>query len=145
MPPAVWTGCAALALVGAGALLLCDEDAADGRVSAGRACRSTLPADAELSCGTYGFGDLRQVCPASGAARGCTPTEAVTVRNSGPSAVYVTVIHGARQGERLQGPETKVGAGRTAVLRPGQGQLLFDVTLRGPGRGPKSLTVVSVR
>jgi hypothetical protein len=58
--------------------------------------------------------------------------------------VYVTVIHGARQGERQQSPVREIAPGHTAVLRPGQGHLLFDLTLRGAGP-VKSLTVVSVR
>jgi hypothetical protein len=141
----MWAGCAALTLLALGALLPHDAaDTGDDRVGAGRACRSALPAGQELSCGTYGFGDLRYVCRAHDVPRRCTPTTQVRVRNTGPSTVYVTVIHGARQGERQQSPEREITSGHTAFLRPGQGHLLFDLTLRGAGP-VKSLTVVSVR
>jgi hypothetical protein len=121
-----------------------DDDAGEDRVSAGRTCRSALPADQELSCGTYGFGDLRHLCPTPYVPRRCTTTTQVRVRNTGPSTVYVTVIHGPRQGERQQGPEREIAPGHRADLRPGQGHLLFDLTLRGTGP-VSSLTVVSVR
>jgi hypothetical protein len=141
----MWAGCVVLTLLALGTSL--PHDAAnpgDDRVGAGRTCRSSLPADQELSCGTYGFGDLRYACPAHGVPRRCTPTTQVRVRNTGPSTVYVTVVHGARQGERQQSPEREIDPGRTVVLRPGQGQLLFDLTLLGAGP-VKSLTVISVR
>lgn len=141
----MWAGCAALTLLALGTWLAHDAaDPDDDRVGAGRTCRSALPADQELSCGTYGFGDLRYVCPARDVPRRCPTTTQVRVRNTGPSTVYVTVIHGARQGERQQSPEQEITPGRTAVVRPGQGHLLFDLTLRGAGP-VKSLTVVSVR
>ncbi|MEV5149467.1 hypothetical protein AB0L14_35065 [Streptomyces sp. NPDC052727] len=120
------------------------DDTGDDRVSAGRTCRSALHADQELSCGTHGFGDLRYLCPTHDALRRCSTTTQVGVRNTGPSTVYVTVIHGPRRGERQQGPEREIAPGHTADLRPGQGDLLFDLTLRGAGP-VKSLTVVSVR
>lgn len=142
---AAWAGCAALTLIAVGTSLPHDaDDTGDDRVGAGRTCRSVLPADQELSCGTYGFGDLRYVCPTPDAPRRCPTTTQVQVRNTGPSTVYVTVIDGPRQGERRQGPEREITPGHTAVLRPGQGDMLFDLTLRGAGP-VKSLTVVSVR
>jgi hypothetical protein len=141
----MWAGCVVLTLLALGTSLPHDAaDPGDDRVGAGRTCRSSLPADQELSCGTYGFGDLRYVCPAHDVPRRCTPTTQVRVRNTGPFTVYVTVVHGARQGERQQSPEREIAPGRTVVLRPGQGQLLFDLTLLGAGP-VKSLTVVSVR
>ncbi|MBG7699175.1 hypothetical protein HCJ76_14070 [Streptomyces sp. MC1] len=142
---AAWAGCAVLTLVAVGTSLPHDpDDTGDDRVSAGRTCRSALPADEELSCGTYGFGDLRYVCPTPDAPRRCSTTTQVRVRNTGPSTAYVTVIHGPRQGERGQGPEQEIAPAHTADLCPGQGDLLFDLTLRGAG-AVKSLTVVSVR
>lgn len=119
-------------------------DAGSDHVGTGHVCRSTLPADLELSCGTYGFGDMRRLCPKPEAPRHCAMTTQVRVRNTGPSTVYVSVIHGARQGERKQDPEQAVAPRHTATLSPGRGHLLFDVTLRGAGP-VKSLTVVSVR
>lgn len=122
------------------------SDDAD-RVVAGRACRSALPVTMELSCGTYGFGDLRYVCPAS--QRGetaCVPTSAVTVRNSGDSTAYVSSIAGSGPGIRDEGREQPVSPGREVTLRPGRGRLLFDITLRsGSGDKPSSLEVVRVR
>ncbi|MFD7281936.1 hypothetical protein ACFV80_34125 [Streptomyces sp. NPDC059862] len=116
------------------------------RISVGRTCRSTLGQELELSCGTYGFGDLRHVCPTAAAGGGrCVPTKAVTVRNTGPSTVYVTVINGPRQGIRVQGGEREITPGHSATLRPREGQLLFDITLRGAGGDPKSLTVTRVQ
>ncbi|MFI1839083.1 hypothetical protein [Streptomyces olivaceoviridis] len=142
---ATWLACAALTLVALGISLPHDgADTGDNRVGAGRTCRSALPADQELSCGTYGFGDLRYVCPVLDAPRRCSKTTQVRIRNTGPSTVYVTVIHGPREGERLQGPEREIAPGHTAGLRPGPGDLLFDLTLRGAGP-LKTLTVVSVR
>ncbi|GGT33397.1 hypothetical protein [Streptomyces chromofuscus] len=142
---AALAGCAALALIAWGTSFPRDaDDTGDDRVGAGRTCRSALPSDQELSCGTYGFGDLRYLCPTPDKPRHCATTTGVRVRNTGPSTVYVTVIHGARQGERRQGPEREIAPGRTADLRPGKGHLLFDLTLRGTGP-VKSLTVVSVR
>ncbi|WP_406425639.1 hypothetical protein [Streptomyces sp. NBC_01589] len=38
-------------------------DAGPDSIGTGRVCRSTLPADLDLSCGTYGFGDMRYLCP----------------------------------------------------------------------------------
>ncbi|MFH9090172.1 hypothetical protein [Streptomyces sp. NPDC017673] len=140
-----WAGCAVLTLVAVGTSSARDVgDTGGDLVRAGRTCRSALPADEELSCGTYGFGDLRHVCPTSDAPRRCSTTTQVRVRNTGPSTVYVTVIDGPRQGERRQGPERGIAPAHTADLRPGQGNLLFDLTLRGAGP-VKSLTVVSVR
>lgn len=144
-PTALWTGCAALTLIALVTSLPRDAGAPGrDRVSAGRVCRSALPADQELSCGTYGFGDLRHLCPKPGVPWRCSTTTQVRVRNTGPSTVYVSVIHGVRQGERQQGPEQEITPRHTAVLRPGQGHLLFDLNLRGAGP-VKSLTVVSVR
>ncbi|MGW0148682.1 hypothetical protein ACWEGS_26365 [Streptomyces sp. NPDC004822] len=142
---ALWTICAALTLTALVTSLLRDGGGTGaGRVGPGRICRSALPADQELSCGTYGFGDLRYACPKPDAPWRCTTTTQVRVRNTGPSTVYISIIHGARQGERLQSPERAVAPRRTVTLRPGRGQLLFDLTLRGAGPGT-SLTVVSVR
>src|SRR3954470_9862272 len=83
-----------------------EQPSGTDRVAAGRVCRSTLPRVMELSCGRYGFGDVRYVCPAkSHDTRRCARTCMVTVRNSGSSRVYVTYIAGARQGVRDEGPE----------------------------------------
>ncbi|MFD0318953.1 hypothetical protein [Streptomyces flavalbus] len=111
-------------------------------VEAGQVCRSTLPPGLELSCGTDGFGDLRRVCPGHGT---CTRTTAVTVRNDGTSAVYVTVISGPRQGVRDQGANHLVPSGATAVLRPGRAEYLYDITLRATHPEPAVLKVVQVR
>ncbi|MEU3252271.1 hypothetical protein [Streptomyces sp. NPDC006997] len=117
---------------------------ADGayRVAAGRVCRSALPPGLELSCGADGFGDLRRVCSGGGA---CTRTTAVTVRNDGTSAVYVSVVSGPRQGVREQGADHLVRSGDTVVLRPGRAEYLFDITLRAARSGPAVLAVVRVR
>ncbi|GGM23909.1 hypothetical protein GCM10010129_80370 [Streptomyces fumigatiscleroticus] len=117
-----------------------------GRVAAGRVCRSELPRGMELSCGTYGFGDLRYVCSAADhdGAR-CVRISQVTVRNPGRSPVYVSWIAGSRQGVREQGPQRALGPGDETVLRPGGGRLLFDITLRGTDGGPSRLEVVRVR
>ncbi|POX60473.1 hypothetical protein C3492_27475 [Streptomyces sp. Ru62] len=116
------------------------------RVAVGRLCRSALPGSMQLSCGSYGFGDLRYVCPAPRRDDGtCVPTSAVTVRNSGDSSAYVSWIAGPRPGVREQGREQRVSPGREVTLRPGRGRLLFDVTLRGGGDKPSSLEVVRVR
>ncbi|WEP00893.1 hypothetical protein A6P39_042790 (plasmid) [Streptomyces sp. FXJ1.172] len=119
---------------------------ATDHVAAGRVCRSELPRGMELSCGTYGFGDLRYACPAKthDGVR-CVRTSQVTVRNSGRSRVYVTYIAGPRPGVLDEGPRRTLGPGRAATLRPGGGRLLFDITLRGAANGPSSLEVVRVR
>jgi hypothetical protein len=143
--PALGTICAALTLIALVASLPRDAGDADAdRVGPGRVCRSALPADQDLSCATYGFGDMRYACPEPDVPWRCTMTTQVRVRNTGPSIVYVSVIHGVRQGERLRGPERKVAPRHTATLRPGHGHLLFDLTLRGVGPST-SLTIVSVR
>ncbi len=142
---ATWPVCAVLTLVVLGISLPHDDaDKGVNRVGAGRTCRSVLPVDQELSCGTYGFGDLRYVCPAPDEPWHCSRTTQVQIRNTGPSTVYVTVIHGPRPGERRQGPEREIAPGHTAGLRPGKGDLLFDLTLRGAGP-VKTVTVVSAR
>ncbi|MGW5664657.1 hypothetical protein ACWEWG_32045 [Streptomyces sp. NPDC003758] len=115
------------------------------RVGVGHTCRSTLEQTFEISCCTYGFGDLRHVCQAPGATdRRCVRTKAVTVRNTGPHPVYVTVVHAPRQGIRDQSRERTIESGHSSTLRPGEDQLLFDITLRGAGREAKSLTVTAV-
>ncbi|MGW3462767.1 hypothetical protein ACWDE9_25560 [Streptomyces olivaceoviridis] len=121
-------------------------DATADRVTAGRVCRSALPRGMELSCGTYGFGDLRYVCAARrhDGAR-CERTSQVTVRNPGRALVYVTYLAGARPGVREEGPRQAVGPGGETTLRPGEGRLLFDITLRGTDGGPSRLEVVGVR
>jgi hypothetical protein len=145
IPTALWTVCTALTLIALVTSLPRDAgDTSHDRVGVGRVCRSALPADQEISCGTYGFGDLRYLCPAPDAPWRCSTTTQVLVRNTGPSTVYVTAVHGARQGERQQSPEQEIVPRHTAAVRPGQGHLLFDLTLRGAGP-VKSLTVVSVR
>lgn len=145
-----WSAMAAVAVLAATAYWSYDREGGPAkeadRVTAGRLCRSTLPPDLELSCGTYGFGDLRYTCPAHG--RGderCVPTSMVTVRNSGPSRVYVTYIAGPRPGVREQGPQQALEPGREATLRPGEGRLLFDITIRGADERPSVLEVVRVR
>nr|BFD87664.1 hypothetical protein StreXyl84_70650 [Streptomyces sp. Xyl84] len=116
------------------------------RVAVGRVCRSSLPRGMELSCGTYGFGDVRYVCPAgSRDGERCTRTSRVTVRNSGRALVYVTCIAGRGQGAREQGPQEAVRPGREVTLRPGGGRLLFDITLKGTDGGRNSLEVVGLR
>ncbi|MFB7597479.1 hypothetical protein [Streptomyces sp. NPDC056160] len=67
------------------------------------------------------------------------------MRNSGRSRVYVTYIAGRGQGVREQGPQQVVEPGHEVTLRPGEGRLLFDITLRGADGGPSSLEVVRVR
>ncbi|CAM5707965.1 MULTISPECIES: hypothetical protein [Streptomyces] len=121
-------------------------DATADRVTAGRVCRSALPRGMELSCGTYGFGDLRYVC-AAGRHEGarCERTSQVTVRNPGRALVYVTYLAGARPGVREEGPRQAVEPGGETTLRPGAGRLLFDITLRGTDAGPSRLEVVGVR
>lgn len=116
-------------------------------VSVGRVCRSELPRGMELSCGTYGFGDTRYVCPAPDHdGQRCVRTSQVTVRNSGRSPVYVTCIAGPRQGVREERqPQRALEPGDETTLRPGEGWLLFDITLRGTDRGPGRLEVVRVR
>ncbi|MFD9287617.1 hypothetical protein ACFWBV_04745 [Streptomyces sp. NPDC060030] len=117
------------------------------RVVVGRTCRSTLERDLELSCGTYGFGDLRFVCPTGRATttENCARTVEVEVRNTGAGSVNVTVIGGPRQGDRRQSSEESIAPGQSTVLRPGNRQWLFDITLRGPGPEAKRLTVTGVR
>lgn len=106
---AVGTICAALTLIALVTSLPRDTgDANAGRVGPERVCRSALPADQELPCATYGFGDMRYVCPKPDVPRRCTTTTRVRVRDTGSAIVYVSVIHGVRQGQRLQGPERKV-------------------------------------
>ncbi|KOV88623.1 MULTISPECIES: hypothetical protein [Streptomyces] len=121
-------------------------DAAVDRVTAGRVCRSALPRGMELSCGTYGFGDLRYVCDAQrhDGAR-CERTSQVTVRNPGRAVVYVSYLAGPLPGVREEGPGQAVEPGGEVTLRPGAGRLLFDITLRGTDRGPSRLEVVRVR
>ncbi len=118
---------------------------ATDRLRVGRVCRSTLPPGMELSCGTYGFGDMRYVCTAdSPEGRLCDPTTQVTVRNAGRSVVYVTCIGGPRQGVRQEGPQQALAPGRKLTLRPGSERWLFDITLRGSGGGPGTIQVVGV-
>ncbi|MEW2515458.1 hypothetical protein [Streptomyces sp. NPDC046870] len=121
-------------------------DVAADRVTAGRVCRSALPRGMELSCGTYGFGDLRYVCAdrRHDGAR-CRRTSQVTVRNPGRATVYVSYLAGRRPGVREEGPRQVVGPGDETTLRPGAGRLLFDITLRGGDAGPSRLEVVRVR
>ncbi|WP_210572048.1 hypothetical protein [Streptomyces sp. GESEQ-4] len=111
---------------------------------AGQSVLDEGPDKQELSCGTYGFRDLRYLCPTPGEPWRCSTTTQVLVRNTGPAPVYVTAIHGARQGVRQQGPEQEINPRHTVAVRPGPGHLLFDLTLRGAGP-VKSLTVASVR
>lgn len=147
--PALAVCVAVTALGVTGCRLHSQDDGADGadRVTAGRVCRSSLPGSMELSCGTYGFGDLRYVCPVPqhGGAP-CVPTTAVAVRNSGRSTEFVSSIAGSRPGVRVQGREQRILPGREVTLRPGRGRLLFDITLRSGGGGePSSLEVIRVR
>ncbi|MEU5087622.1 hypothetical protein [Streptomyces sp. NPDC021356] len=149
--PAACTWSAVVGLVVAGCWFLGrpgEPPAGADRVAVGRECRSSLPRNMELSCGTYGFGDVRYICSAgsgSGGGGRCARTTMVTVRNSGRSRVYVTYIAGRGQGVREQGPQQVVEPGREVTLRPGEGRLLFDITLRGADGGPSSLEVVRVR
>ncbi|MEU9292008.1 hypothetical protein AB0D57_47405 [Streptomyces sp. NPDC048275] len=69
----------------------------------------------------------------------------MTVRNTGSSAVLVTVIKGARQGIREQSREQALTPGQSAVLRPGAGEFLFDITLRNMGSARGSLLVTRVQ
>ncbi|MFE7752338.1 hypothetical protein [Streptomyces sp. NPDC057428] len=115
------------------------------RVTAGRECHSELPPGAELSCGTYGFGDLRYVCSAGFDDEDrCVRTSQVTVRNAGRSTVYVACIVGPHQGVREEGPRQALEPGGEATLRPGGGRLFFDITLRGTDGGPNRLEVLRV-
>ncbi|MBT3149775.1 hypothetical protein HTV45_02410 [Streptomyces sp. CHD11] len=139
---------------GAGAVLLLlalhaggetvEVPAGDGRadvVTMGRVCRSELAPNMELSCGTQGFGDLRHAC---GGQAGCARTTAVTVRNSGPSDAFVSVISGPRQGVREQGTEERVAPRDTVTLRPDGVGYLFDIVLRASRSAPVELRVVRV-
>lgn len=140
---------ATLALLAAGAAVARDHADVSGvedRVAPGRVCRSMLGQGLELSCGTYGFGDLRYVCPtaATGGSR-CRRTQAVTVRNTGSSTVYVRSVHGPGPGVRRQTGQQMIRPGRSVTLRPlGEG-FLFDITLRGTGSSPGTVTVTLVR
>ncbi|MFK4104202.1 hypothetical protein ACI2L1_29785 [Streptomyces sp. NPDC019531] len=120
------------------------EQGGDDRVEVGRVCRSTLTPGLELSCGTYGFGDLRRVCRDHGSAGRCVLTSAVTVRNTGGSPVYVSVVSGPRQGVREQGADLLLVPGQSATLRPGRQRFLFDITLRRTGDAPGSLEVTAL-
>lgn len=110
-------------------------------VTVGRVCRSELAPDMELSCGTQGFGDLRHAC---GDLAGCVRTASVTVRNSGCSDAFVSVISGPRQGARVQGAEQRLAPRDTVTLRPDGVGYLFDITLRASGSAPAELRIVRV-
>jgi hypothetical protein len=71
-------------------------------------------------------------------------TRAVTVRNTGHSVAYVTVISGPRQGTREQGRDQAIVPGSSATLRPATGRLLFDITLRRTEGSPGRLEVTHV-
>ncbi|GHB11301.1 hypothetical protein GCM10010330_76650 [Streptomyces tendae] len=115
------------------------------RVSAGRECRSQLPRGIELSCGIYGFGDLRYLCPAGVDDEDrCARTSWVTVRNTGRSTVYVGCTAGPRQGVREEDPRRALEPGGEATLSPGRGRFLFDIALSGTDGGPSRLEVVRV-
>lgn len=120
------------------------ETAQSPHVKTGRVCHSDLTAGLELSCGTHGFEDLRHVCTTSPDG-GCRPTVAVTVRNAGRTTVRVGMISGPGPGVREEGHARILLPGRTAVLRPGAGRLLFDITLANEGAPPALLEVVGVR
>jgi hypothetical protein len=143
----VWLALLTLAAVVSTAA--CDRaggQATGDRVAVGRECRSTLAQGLQLSCGTYGFGDLRYVCRTTGTSgRRCLPTTAVTVRNTGRSAVLVTVVKGPRQGIREQSGEQTLAPGQSAVLRPGAREFLFDITLGNTGSARGSLLVMRVQ
>lgn len=147
--PVVWGWLALLALAAAWGTKGCDQAGGQdtgGRVAVGRDCRSTLEQGLELSCGTYGFGDLRYVCRTTDTrSHRCLRTTTVTVRNTGRSAVVVTVIKGPRQGTREQSREQALAPGESAVLRPGKREFLFDVTLRNTRSTPGSLLVTRVQ
>ncbi|MFK4105659.1 hypothetical protein ACI2L1_37485 [Streptomyces sp. NPDC019531] len=120
------------------------ERGGDDRVEVGRVCRSTLTPGLELSCGTYGFGDLRYVCRKHGTTGWCVLASVVTVRNTGRSRVYVTVVSGPRQGIREESDDRMIAPGRSVTLRPGGQRFLFDITLRRTGVAPGSLEVTEV-
>ncbi|GGO93285.1 hypothetical protein [Wenjunlia tyrosinilytica] len=113
----------------------------DNRVGEGRICRALAPGR-ELSCGTYGFGDLRYVCRTHADAGLCSRTEAVTVRNNGRSVVHVRAISAPRQGARERGADRAVAPGRMLNLRPGRSGFLLDITLRNAGSAPAAIEVV---
>ncbi|MFD4561928.1 hypothetical protein ACFWP5_47790 [Streptomyces sp. NPDC058469] len=114
-------------------------------VRVGRTCHSDLAPEYPISCGTYGFGDLRHACsrPLSQASD-CPLTKALTVRNTGEAAVYVALTSGPRQGVRIDGRERLLPPGASCTLRPAKGGQLFDVTLRRAGKGPGVLRVTAV-
>ncbi|MEV7080902.1 hypothetical protein AB0N88_20575 [Streptomyces sp. NPDC093516] len=143
-----WSGLCLWSAMAALVVAVCSIPGRDGgdQVARGRVCRSTLPRGMELSCATYGFGDLRYRCPKSDAdGRPCVRTSGVTVRNRGRTRVYVTYIAGVRQGVREQGPQRALEPGAEITLRPGGRRWLYDITLRGTEEGPKILEVVRVR
>lgn len=112
------------------------------RVAVGRECRSELEPGMELSCGAHGFGDLRHVCDEE--AR-CVRATAVTVRNSGRSDAFVSVISGPRQGVREQGADHRLAPRGTVTLRPDGAGYLFDITLRASDSAPARIRIVRVR
>ncbi|MCX4904378.1 hypothetical protein [Streptomyces sp. NBC_00878] len=115
------------------------------RVATGRVCLSTLTSELELSCGTYGFGDLRHVCRTDATSVRCARTSAVTVRNTGYSVVYVTAISGPRQGVREQGKDQTLAPKQSATLSPGAARILFDITMRRTGDAPGRIEVTHVK
>lgn len=127
------------------AWLQADEPGGNDRVRAGRVCVSALPPGMELSCGTYGFGDLRRVCQREATGGRCARSSAVTVRNTGHTLVHVTVISGPGQGIREQGTDQVLAPGQSATLRPGPARILFDITLRHTGTAHGRLEVTDVR
>ncbi|MFI8092315.1 hypothetical protein ACIF9R_28995 [Streptomyces sp. NPDC086080] len=141
--------------VGAGVVLLLlalgvdggarESPAGDGavdRVAVGRECRSELEPGMELSCGTAGFGDLRQLCVDG---ERCVRTTAVTVLNCGRSDAFVSVISGPRPGVRKQGADHRLAPRGRVTLRPDGPGYLFDITLRAADSAPARLRIVRVK
>lgn len=144
----LWSlGLSILATVGIMACNRAGVETGAVRVSPGHVCRSELPRGLELSCGTYGFGDLRYVCPPGDEEleEHCARTTEVAVRNVGRAKAYVSVISGPRSGVREEQGSRAVEPGRSAVLRPAHHQFLFDITLRGSSDEPSRLKVIRIR
>jgi hypothetical protein len=122
-----------------------EETGAGALVRVGRTCHSDLAPEFDISCGSYGFGDLRHACPRPlSQATDCPLTTALTVRNAGKSAVYVASVSGPRQGVRIEGRERLLLPGASFTLRPDREGQLFDVILRRAGKGSGVLQVTAV-
>ncbi|MFJ7078569.1 hypothetical protein [Streptomyces sp. NPDC098781] len=137
----VWGATAAVCVVALA--VVTPAKGSDDAVEVGRTCRTKLAPEFDISCGSYGFGDLRYACPTAAHVPDCPLTRALTIRNTGRSAVYVASISGPRQGVRKVSEERLLPPGERRTYRPG-GDILFDITLRGTGSDPATLQVDAV-